>query len=82
MRINDDTYKILLESAEINSKADLKDGYKRSTFDILILDIRDLKEAVKILQDRLKEAEEKNKALQSLSDSHAEALNMMEMGRL
>lgn len=50
--------------------------------DKLVLDLRDTREAVKILRDRLDKAQEENKMLRALSESQSKALNMMEAGRL
>lgn len=50
--------------------------------DKLVLDLRDTKEAVKILRERLDKAQEEIKMLRGLSESQAKALNMMEAGTM
>jgi len=67
MRISESQFLEILADAERNRHGNILDK--------MALDLRDMREAVKILNDRLE-------ALQGLSDSQAEALNMMEQGTL
>ena len=72
MRIREGVFAAMVIDAE---RFDAMNIRALETVYVLTLDLRDVKEAVKILQDR-------NKHLEALSQSQAEALDMMEKGRL
>lgn len=78
MRTDESRLADIIATAELGNSL----GHGFNLIDTLALDLRDYREAVKIMRDRLDKANEEITRLRDLSDSQSEALNMMEMGRL
>lgn len=78
MRTDESRLADIIETAELGKSL----GHGFNLIDTLALDLRDYREAIKILRDRLDKAQEENKMLRALSESQSKALNMMEAGTL